>query len=99
MPSCSTPGIRILCPTRWTVRADSLASIISNYDVLQCTWLEALSVTKDTEAKARIHGVSAMMKTFKFVYGAMLGELVLKHADNLSKALQRLQQKVKRLPL
>ena len=29
-----------------------------------------------------------MMKTFKFVYGAMLGELVLKHADNLSKALQ-----------
>ena len=26
-----TPGIRVLCPTRWTVRAQSLKSIIDNY--------------------------------------------------------------------
>ncbi len=25
------PGLRVLCPTRWTARADSMASIISNY--------------------------------------------------------------------
>ena len=24
----SSPGIRVLCPTRWTVRADALRSII-----------------------------------------------------------------------
>lgn len=71
IPSSSTPGVRILCPTRWTVRADSLSSIISNYEVLQSTWVEAASVTKDTEAKARIHGVSAQMKTFDFIYGAI----------------------------
>ena len=84
----STVGIRVLCPTRWTVRADSLASIISNYDALQSTWEEAIDVTHDTEAKARIHGVSAQMKTFNYLYGAILGEIILKHTDNLSSTLQ-----------
>ncbi len=30
----NSPGIRILCPTRWTVRAESLKSILDNYIVL-----------------------------------------------------------------
>ena len=88
MPSSSTPGIRILCPTRWTVKTNSFASIIGNYEVLQCTWEEAVLVTKYTESKARIRGVSAQMKTFSFVYGAILGEMILRHADNLSSTLQ-----------
>ena len=33
-----TPGIRVLCPTRWTVRADSMKSIIQNYDILNDVW-------------------------------------------------------------
>ena len=84
----STPGIRVLCPTRWTVRADSLASIINNFEVLQSTWISALQVTRDTEVKARIQGVSAQMKSFQFLFGVMLGELVLRHTDNLSRTLQ-----------
>ena len=28
------------------------------------------------------------MKTFNFVYGAILGEMILRHADNLSSTLQ-----------
>ncbi len=88
MPPNSTPGIRILCPTRWTVKANSLSSIISNYEVLQCTWEEAVLVTKDTESKVRIRGVSAQMKTFSFIFGAILGEMILRHADNLSSTLQ-----------
>ena len=79
----STPGIRVLCPTRWTVRADSLASIVNNFKVLQSTWVDALQVTRDTEAKARIQGVSAQMKSFRFLFGVMLGELILRHTDNL----------------
>ena len=82
-----SPGVRILSPTRWTVRADSLASVIDNYDVLLLTWEEAFS--KDTESKSRIQGVSIEMKTFNFVFGAMLGELILRHADNLSSTLQK----------
>ena len=31
----SSPGIRVLCPTRWTVRAQALQSIITNYEALQ----------------------------------------------------------------
>ena len=84
----SCPGIRILCPTRWTVKADSLASIIANYEVLQETWQEAVLVTKDTEAKARIQGVASQMQTFNFIFGTMLGEMILRHADNLSSTLQ-----------
>lgn len=30
----SDPGFHTLCPTRWTVRADSLASVRINYAVL-----------------------------------------------------------------
>ena len=84
----STQGIRVLCPTRWTVKANSLTSILNNYETLQDTWEEALTVTQDTEPKARIHGVSAQMCNFDFFYGCMLGELILKHADNLSSTLQ-----------
>ena len=31
---CSSSSIRVLCPTRWTVQANALASIIENYVVL-----------------------------------------------------------------
>ena len=43
---------------------------------------------KDLETKSRIRGVSAIMNNFDFVFGAMLGELVLCHADILSSTLQ-----------
>lgn len=41
-----TCGIRSLCPTRQTVRADALKSIIDNYQVFQETWDESLNVAK-----------------------------------------------------
>ena len=63
-----TPGVRVLCPTRWTVKANSLASVVANYETLQRTWKEAVTVVKDTETKARIRGVSAQMKTFEFLF-------------------------------
>ena len=90
MPVGSTPGIRVLCPTRWTVRAESIHSILANYNILQRTWEEALEATQDTEAKARIQGVAAQMTKFTYLFGSMLGELVLKHTDNLSRTLQHM---------
>ena len=39
-------GIRVLCPTRWTVHAGSLLGIIENYSVLHNTWYEALEIPK-----------------------------------------------------
>ena len=60
------PGIRNLCPTRWTVRALSLESIRVNYSALKATWDEALDVCSQLEVKARINGVQSKMKDFDF---------------------------------
>ena len=86
---CHSAGIRLLCPTRWTVRADALASIISNFEVLLQTWEEAIDAVNDTETKARINGVLAQMLSFEFVFSCHLGEMVLRHSDNLSAAIQK----------
>lgn len=66
------PGIRILCPTRWTVRASSMQSIIENYAILQELWSMAADVARDTDTKARIRGVAAQMTTFDFFFGLVL---------------------------
>ena len=84
----NSPGIRVLCPTRWTVKAEALHSILSNYEALQMLWQESLEFVKETEMRSRIIGVSACMKSFDFFFGASLGELLLSHSDNLSKTLQ-----------
>ena len=60
-------GIRSLSPTRWTVRADAMQSIIKNYEVLQELWEQAADVARDTETIARIQGVASQMKTFDFL--------------------------------
>lgn len=83
-----TPSIRTLCPTRWTVRAESLASIIENYTELQVLWERALESTSDTEMKARIRGIESQMEKFRFVFGLLLSEMVLRHCDKLSQTLQ-----------
>ena len=82
-----TPGLRVLCPTRWTVRAQSLESILKNYTVLQELWIDCEDYVKEVDARAQINGVSAQMKSFNFLYGVSLGELLLMHSDNLSKTL------------
>ncbi len=82
-------GIRTLCPRRWTVRADSMQSIIKNYSVLHELWDQAISVTRDTETISRIRGIEAHMKTFEFFFGLVLGELLLRHTDNLSRICRK----------
>ena len=82
-------GIRVLCPTRWTVRAASLKSILDNFDVLLKVWENSLEHVKDTEMKARIQGVATQTMKFDYFFGISLGLLILRHTDNLSKAMQR----------
>ena len=84
-----SPGIRVLCPTRWTVRAEALKSILDNFNVLLELWAESLERVKDTEMKARIQGVSAQMMRFDYFFGVSLGLLILRHTDNLSKTMQK----------
>ena len=77
-----SPGICVLCPTRWTVRADSLASILSNYTVLQELWEKSVEIIKDSETIARINGAASQMSTFKFLFDVELGEIILRNTDN-----------------
>lgn len=82
-----SPGIHTLCPTRWTVQAEALASISENYQALQATWDAAKQATKDTEMRARTVGVASQMEKFDF-FGMELGRKCLSMVDNLSRSLQ-----------
>ena len=66
--SPDTSGIRTLCPTRWTVQAEALKSILNNYEVLNELWHECLEIVKETEMKARIYGVQSQMQKFDYFW-------------------------------
>lgn len=51
---CNTINVITLCPIKWTVCAESLDSILKNYDHIQELWETAVHATSDTETKARI---------------------------------------------
>ena len=62
---------------------------MDNFEVLQHLWEESLEYVKESEMRARILGVSDRMMKFDFFFGAILGETVLSHSDNLSRTLQK----------
>ena len=74
----------MLCPTRWTVRAESLQSILENYTALQELWDVTLETGLDAKVRSRIIGVRAQMESLNYFFGISIGKLVLKHGDNLS---------------
>ena len=55
------PTNNILCPTRWTVRGDAIASILNNYEALKQLWVECLDSRLDPDVKGRIIGVRAQI--------------------------------------
>ena len=48
----------------------------------------SVDVVRDSETIARINGVASQMSKFNFLFGGVLGEMILRHTDNLSKTLQ-----------
>ena len=57
-------NIRRVCPTRWTVRADSMQSIINNYEELTQLWEWSLEEYTDTETKYFVNGCEDRMSLF-----------------------------------
>lgn len=84
----SSIGIRKFCPTRWTVRGESINSILENYNILKELWECCLQSTLQPDVKGRIIGVQTQMSRFKFLFGLKLCERILLITDNLSKTLQ-----------
>ena len=63
-----TPGFGVLCPTRWTFRAESLQNLLDNYTVLHDLFHECSDSVKDTEINSRINGAVSQMKQFDFFF-------------------------------
>ena len=66
------PGFRVLCPTRWTVKAESMKSILDIWFALQQVWDETLDGNLEPEIKGRIIGVKSQMNTFNYFYGVTM---------------------------
>ena len=45
--SCNSSGLKPLCPTRWTVRAEAIDAVIKQYTIIIETLDEVHSTTKD----------------------------------------------------
>ena len=72
-------GIRVICPTRWTVRAASFKSILDNYTVLLELWEASEYDSTDPSMIARIIGVQPQLSNFKFYFGVQLAYLLLQY--------------------
>ena len=59
-----TPYFCVICPTRWTVRAASLQSVLDNYEVLLSVSTESQEGHLDNDIRAKVTGVEAQMLTF-----------------------------------
>lgn len=86
----ASPGMKPLCPTRWTVRAESLRSIILNYTVILAVLQEIVEEYKGNfEACCQARGILAAMEKFHFLFGITLSEQIFSITDSLSKAFQK----------
>ena len=71
------------------VGSASLQSVLDNYAVLPAVWDEAQTWKLDREIRAHIIGVATQIRSFDFLFGVSVGNLLLHHTDNLSKSLQQ----------
>ena len=81
------PGLKPLCPTRWTVRAEAIYAVIMNYSVL-CDELEKIGEEACGEASRKSLGIIAIMERFTTFFGLKLSFLIFSAMEQLSKTLQ-----------
>ena len=79
--------LRPLCPTRWTVRAESMQSVVDNYRVIMLT-LDTISSTDQSESGSKAAGLFRTFHCFSTYFGLKLGISVFERAEKLSKLLQ-----------
>ena len=81
-----TPRLRMLCPTRWTVRHASISSILRIYALIQCA-LEEIACGHD-EYAAKASGMVSKMENFDTFFSLKLAYLIFSAAEQLSTNLQ-----------
>ena len=83
----NAPGLKPLCPTRWTVRKQAFDAILKNYTVI-CNVLDEISTQSNTEASRKASGMLASMEKFATLFGLKLAFLVFSATEQLSRTLQ-----------
>ena len=82
-----TPGLKPLCPTRWTVRTAALDGIIKNYSVI-CSELEQVSSESYGQPASKASGLLALMDRFHTFFGLKLSFHMFSAMEQLSRTLQ-----------
>ncbi|PIK54239.1 putative zinc finger MYM-type protein 1-like [Apostichopus japonicus] len=85
--SPDAPGLRPLCPTRWTVRTGALLGILSNYDVLIDTMAQINDECHD-EYGTRAKGLLNQLEKFHTLFGLKMCYLIFSTTEELSMLLQ-----------
>ena len=81
-----TPHLRMLCPTRWTVRHASISSILRNYATIQSA-LEEIACGHD-EYASKASGMVSKMENFDTFFSLKLAYLIFSAAEQLAINLQ-----------
>ena len=83
----STPNLRPLCPTHWTVHTSAIQSILSNYAVLCDTLCKVNEEGRDSYA-IKADGILSVMEKFSTYFGLQLSHLVFSTMEQFSLNLQ-----------
>ena len=80
-------SLRQLYPTRWTVRATSMQSVVDNYVAIMNT-LETIASNDKSESGSKAAGLFKSFHRFSTYFGLKLGVSVFERAEKLSRLLQ-----------
>ncbi|CAF2781386.1 unnamed protein product [Rotaria sp. Silwood2] len=81
--------LKSLCPTRWTVRAASMNSLIINYDLVETSLNEIISEGGPPSIMA--NGYLEQLYKFSTYFGLKLGHLIFSPTEEISCSLQRIE--------
>ena len=82
-----SPGIKPLCPTRWTVRTGAVDAILKNYDAM----VNALDIISDQchdDYGKQASGLLAQLEKFNVYFGLCLAHLIFGATEQVSISLQ-----------
>ncbi|CAM4768570.1 unnamed protein product [Rotaria magnacalcarata] len=80
--------LKPLCPTRWTVRASSMNSLLANHHLIQSVMKELVEQKGESGVKAA--GWLNQMENFQTFFGLKLGHVIFVATEELSCSLQRI---------
>lgn len=81
-------SLRPLCPTRWTVRAEALSSIVDNYEVLLDTMEEVRSNPGSSDVTSKASGILNTLLRFSTLFSLTFGAEVFFVTDFIATKLQ-----------